>query len=180
MCIRDSYVTMVGYYIEAKDYDKAKECIKEAIDKDSHDEVLMMSLKYRNFILQDRELSNKVTKYLLDVGDVLDARNFYNNIDDDLKDLYIEKVLEVGYEYYTPDFLYTICEKRPEKVREFVLKYVESKLKDGPTFYDHITWFIEEAKKCMSREEFSKLLDEIEVRHYKKRKFIEKISSLRG
>ncbi|WP_218257932.1 SWIM zinc finger family protein [Saccharolobus shibatae] len=173
------YTLIIQYYIEMKDYDKAKAYINKAIEENLRTEVFYILSKYKNFILQDRELSNKIVRYLLDIGDILSPLKFYGNIDDDLKDLYAEKILESGYEFYIAAFLDVICQRKPEKVKEFLLKSVETMIDRGSREYDYVALMLTNAKKCMSKKDFNELLDEIEIKHYKKRKLIEKLSVLR-
>jgi len=171
------YHMIIQYYIERKDYDKAKMYIKRAIDENLPNEIYQIIWSYRDIILQDRELSNKIVRYLINEGNILDASLFYTNIDDDLKDLLAEKIVESDHGH--SDLLHIVCERKPEKLKDYVLRSAESIIERGSREYDTVIYLLAEAKKCMSKEDFNKLIDEIEIRHYKKYKLIEKLSKIR-
>lgn len=172
------YDIIVEYFIETNDYEKAKMYIKRIINEDKREEVFHIISNYLSFILQDRELSNIVAKYLLDVGNIFSVSKLYNNIDDKLKDLYAEKILELE-DFFSPEFLDVICERKPEKLKDYLLKFVESEVGRGSKVYDYIASVLKSAKKCMGKEEFNMLLDEIKSRYYTKYKLMEKIDELR-
>ncbi|AWR98524.1 SWIM zinc finger family protein [Metallosphaera hakonensis] len=173
------YTSIIQHYIETKDYDKAKAYIRRAIDENLKDQVQEIALTYKNLISQDRELSNKIVKYLLKEGSLWSAYSFYGNIDEDLKDLFVEKVLEPSFGIYRQEFLDVICERKPEILKDILLEIVEVKIAAGAKAYDGVVQLLEKVKKCMNKEDFNKILDQLEREHYTKYKLIGKISTLR-
>ena len=67
---KKKYHIIVKYYIEKKDYDKAKEYIERAINDKADKEVNEIILEYKDIILKDKELSNNIAKYLLDIENI--------------------------------------------------------------------------------------------------------------
>lgn len=133
------YTSIIQHYIETKDYDKAKAYIRRAIDENLKDQVQEIALTYKNLISQDRELSNKIVKYLLKEGSLWSAYSFYGNIDEDLKDLFVEKVLEPSFGIYRQEFLDVICERKPEILKDILLEIVEVKIAAGAKAYDGVS-----------------------------------------
>lgn len=91
---KKKYHIIVKYYIEKKDYDKAKEYIERAINDKADKEVNEIILEYKDIILKDKELSNNIAKYLLDIENIYSATAFYENMNDNLKDLLAEKIFK--------------------------------------------------------------------------------------
>ncbi len=144
------------------------------------EEVNRIVRDYEDMILEDREPTSALARYFLAKGYLRCALKFYENMDDELKDLLADKTLErgVGLLVLQLQILRSYVRGGQTGYTISVDKVVKGLIAKGNRYDAVVEVLLEEIKVCMREEDFKRLVEQIGTRHYLKYRLIQKLSEL--